>query len=91
FVYFPGEAGTLEATLMASYAGYRVLSVDYRLAPAFQYPAALDDVMAVYKAVIETSDPRRVAVFGTSAGGNLTLALMLRAKAEGLALPGAIG
>ncbi|MFX6702094.1 alpha/beta hydrolase, partial [Acinetobacter baumannii] len=33
FVYFPGEAGTLEATLMASYAGYRVLSVDYRLAP----------------------------------------------------------
>ncbi len=91
FVYFPGEAGTMEATLMAAYAGYRVLSVDYRLAPEFPYPAALDDAISVYRALVQEKDPRRIAVFGTSAGGNLTLALMLRAKAEGLALPGAIG
>jgi acetyl esterase/lipase len=90
FVYFPGESGTLEATLMAAYGGYKVISVDYRLAPDFPYPAALDDVTAVYKALIKDHDPRKIAVFGSSAGASLTLALMLRAKAEGLALPAAI-
>jgi acetyl esterase/lipase len=90
FVYFPGESGTLEATLMAAYGGYKVVSVDYRLAPDFPYPAALDDVTTVYKALINDHDPRKIAVFGSSAGANLTLALMLRAKMEGLALPAAI-
>ena len=90
FIYNPGEAGTLEAVLMAAYGGYKVISVDYRLAPMHAFPAALDDVVNAYKEVITQYGPNKTAVFGSSAGGNLTLALMLRAKAEGLPLPAAI-
>jgi acetyl esterase/lipase len=46
--------------------------------------------MAVYRAVLETTPSRNVGIFGTSAGGGLTLAMVLRAKQERLPLPGAI-
>ena len=52
--------------------------------------SALDDAMTVYKAVMAQNDSRRVGVFGTSAGGALTLEMMLRPKAEDIALPAAI-
>ena len=87
----PGEAGLPEAMLMATFGGFRVLSVDYRMPPEAFFPAALDDVMTAWKWALERQVPARMAVFGTSAGGALTLALTLRAKAEGLALPGALG
>ena len=90
FVYNPGEAGTLEAILMAGFGGYKVVAVDYRMAPDHPYPAGLDDVVATYKELLKVNRPENVAVIGTSAGGNLTLALCLRAKAEGLPQPGAI-
>jgi len=75
---------------MAAIGGYKVLSIDYRMPPDAPFPAALDDVMAAWRAVVATTDPRCVAVEGTSAGGGLTLALALRAKAEGLPLPAAM-
>ena len=90
YVYNPGEAGTGEATLMAGYGGFKVISFDYRMPPDFPYPAALDDAMAVWKAALNLQDPRNMAIFGTSTGGGMTLAMILRAKAEGLALPAAI-
>lgn len=90
FVYNPGEAGTVEATLMAAFGGFRVISVDYRMAPDFPFPAALDDVTKVYANLVQQHGAKRIAVFGTSAGGNLTLGLILRAKAAGLPLPAAI-
>jgi epsilon-lactone hydrolase len=90
YVYNPGEAGTGEATLMAGYGGFRVISFDYRMPPDFPYPAAMDDAMAVWKAALKLQDPRNMAIFGTSTGGGMTLAMILRAKAEGLALPAAI-
>ncbi len=90
YVYGPGESGTAEAMLMAAYGGYKVIAVDYRMPPDAPYPAAMDDADAGYRAVIAGTDPKKVAVVGTSTGGGMTLALMLRLKGEGVALPGAI-
>jgi acetyl esterase/lipase len=90
YVYNPGEAGTGEATLMAAYGGYKIISIDYRMPPDFPYPAAMDDAMAVWKEVVKTHDPHQMAIFGTSTGGGMTLAMILRAKQEGLPLPAAI-
>ncbi|MGF6598625.1 monoterpene epsilon-lactone hydrolase [Paraburkholderia sp. GAS448] len=87
---YPGESGTGEAIIMAGLGHYKVISVDYRMPPEAYFPAALDDVETVYKSVLQTSDPKNVGVFGTSAGGALVLELMLRAKQEGLKMPGAI-
>ena len=90
YVLSPGEAGLPEAILMAGFGRFKVLSVDYRMPPEAYFPAALDDVVTAWKAASTIEDPRRMAVFGTSAGGALTLALILRAKQEGLALPACI-
>jgi epsilon-lactone hydrolase len=90
YVLFPGEAGAGEAMLMAGYGRFKCVSVDYRMAPDFPFPAALDDAMAVWRALLTSNDPRKIAIFGSSAGGGLTLAMILRAQAEGLPLPAAI-
>ena len=90
YVMYPGESGAWEAIWMAARAKTKTISVDYRMAPDFPYPAAMDDAMAVYRELLKTFDPKRIGVFGTSTGGGMTLALVLRAKAEGLPLPGAI-
>ena len=90
YIFGGGESGTGEAALIAAIGGYKVLSIDYRMPPSAPFPAALDDATAAWRAVAATTDPRRIAVEGTSAGGGLSLALMLRAKAEGLPLPAAI-
>lgn len=90
YALFPGEAGAGEGMLMAAEAGAEVVSVDYRMAPDHPFPAAIDDAAAVWRALAAERDPRRMAVFGSSAGGGLTLALMLRLRAEGAPLPAAI-
>jgi monoterpene epsilon-lactone hydrolase len=90
YVYNPGEAGTGEGTLMAAYGGYKVISIDYRMPPDFPYPAAMDDAMAVWREAVKMQNPRNMAIFGTSTGGGMTLAMILRAKQEGLPLPAAI-
>jgi epsilon-lactone hydrolase len=89
-VFNPGEAGTREAILMAGFAGYKVISVDYRMPPDFPFPAALDDAIAVYRELLKTSKPENIGIFGASAGGSLTLTTLLRAKMENLPMPGAI-
>jgi epsilon-lactone hydrolase len=90
YVLNPGEPGTREGTLMAGFGRAKVISVDYRTSSDAPYPAALDDCVAVYRELLKTMPAQRIAVFGTSTGGALTMALVLRARQEGLALPAAL-
>jgi monoterpene epsilon-lactone hydrolase len=90
YVLSPGEAGTKEAVMMAGFGHYEVIAVDYRMPPEAYFPAALDDAMKVYRAVLKNNDPKNIGVLGTSAGGALVLEMMLRAKQLGLPMPGAI-
>jgi monoterpene epsilon-lactone hydrolase len=90
YVLSGGEAATTEAIYMAGFGHFKVLSIDYRRPPEFPYPAALDDGIAVWKEALKMAQPKNMAIFGTSAGGALTLSMVLRAKQEGLPLPGAI-
>ena len=75
---------------MAGFGRFKIISVDYRMPPDNPYPAALDDVMTVWKATLKMADPKNIAIFGSSAGGALTLSMILRAKKENLPLPAAI-
>lgn len=73
---------------LSRYTTCTVFAVDYRLAPEHRYPAALDDVMVAYEWLIrECVDPKSLAVVGDSAGGGLTLSLLMQARDEGLPLP----
>jgi epsilon-lactone hydrolase len=90
YVLQPGEAGTREGILMAAFGRAKVISVDYRTSSDAPYPAALDDCVAVYRELLKTVPAQRIGVFGTSTGGGLTMALVLRGKQNGFALPAAI-
>jgi epsilon-lactone hydrolase len=90
YVLNPHEAALPEAVLMAGVSRMPVISVDYRMPPTAYFPAALDDAMTVYRAALRTTKPKDIGVFGSSAGGALTLEMMLRAKQGRLPLPGAL-
>ncbi len=90
YVLNPGEAALPEALFMAGFGHFKVIAVDYRMPPEAYFPAALDDGLTVYKNAIKTTDPKNIAIFGSSAGGALTLEMILKAKQDGVPLPGAI-
>lgn len=82
-----GEMCQLLAKLRAGENGVEVYAVDYRLAPDHPYPAGLDDTLTAYREVLKRVAAKDLVVAGSSAGGNLAAALMLRGHAEGLPFP----
>lgn len=82
-----GEVSWMMACMAA--AGRRGITwaPDYRMPPHHCYPAPLDDVLSVYRAALERTSPENIIVSGTSAGGNLAAALLVRARDEGLPMP----
>lgn len=68
----------------------RALSVDYRLAPENQFPAAIEDAVKTYKwLLVQNIDPARIIIAGDSAGGGLALSTLLALKENGIKLPAA--
>jgi len=78
------------AAFLARRLGMRILLVDYRLGPEFPYPAALDDCTACYRWLRKQGIAAgEIVVAGDSAGGNLTVALLMKLRDAGEALPAA--
>lgn len=76
---------------LAKRAGIDVCALDYRLAPEHLYPAARDDVVAAYRALLDAGyRAEQIAIGGDSAGGNLSLVGSLRIRELGLPAPAAL-
>ena len=86
-----GETARRSTQLLAGDFGVRVWGMDYRQLPDHPFPAGLDDCMTVYRALLRERRPQSIAIAGQSGGANLSAALLLRSRDEGLALPVAAG
>jgi monoterpene epsilon-lactone hydrolase len=93
-LYFHGGAYALGSAAdsvglaadIARRAGARAISVDYRLAPENPFPAAVDDAVAAYRALLDDG-PAKIAFVGESAGGGLVIATLVAIKDAGLPQP----
>ena len=90
YAMFGGKYSAIEGVNIAAAGGFRVIAVDYRMPPDDPFPAAVDDGVAVYQALLEDYAPEDIAIFGTSAGGGLTAAVAIAARDKGLPLPAAV-
>lgn len=83
--------GQLESVPIASIGGIEVITVDYRMAPEHQYPAASEDVAAVYRELLKQYRPENIGIYGCSAGAGLTGSSVAWFLTHDLPKPGAIG
>lgn len=83
--------GLMEAIPVAAMTGMTVIAVDYRMGPEHRFPAASEDVAAVYRAALQRYAPERIGLFGCSAGGVLTGESLAWFAKERLPMPAAAG
>jgi len=90
FVYSQTPLHLQMGAYLARKLGFRLLMVDYRTAPEHPFPAALEDCVAAYLWLLKQGlSPHNILIAGDSAGGNLTVASMLKLREEGIPLPAA--
>jgi monoterpene epsilon-lactone hydrolase len=89
---FNSDSGSYtESIPLAYYTKVKVVAVLYRLAPEHPFPAAVDDSIAVYKALLKVYQPQHIVIYGTSAGAILTAEVAVKLKQLGLPQPAALG
>ncbi|MBE1161451.1 alpha/beta hydrolase [Dyella acidiphila] len=91
FLWGAHSGGLVESIPIASLGRIKVITVDYRQGPERTFPAASDDVEAVYRALLKQYKPRNIGIYGCSAGGALTAEATARIIHDQLPVPGAIG
>ncbi len=91
FVTGARTASLVESVPLAAVMKIKVVSIDYRMGPEHQFPAASEDVAAVYRELLKRYDPKRVGLYGCSAGGQLTAQSIAWFQTHGLPNPAAIG
>ncbi|BCY09202.1 alpha/beta hydrolase [Actinoplanes sp. L3-i22] len=82
-----GESCRALGIITAGMVGATVWAVDYRMPPDHPYPAGVDDCITVYRALLRETGPENIIIGGSSAGGNLAAAAILKARDEGFPLP----
>jgi len=85
------SASLVESVPLAAVMGIKVISIDYRMGPEYQFPAASEDIAAVYREVLKTYDPEHIVIYGCSAGGMLTAQSIAWFQTHDLPNPAAIG
>lgn len=91
FMWGAGAGGEVEAIPIAAVGGFEVVTVDYRMAPEAHFPAASEDVAAVYRALLKRYQAKSIGIYGCSAGGILTAQSVAYIIQKQLPVPGAIG
>ncbi|HKT28045.1 alpha/beta hydrolase [Dyella sp.] len=91
FLWGAHSGGLVEAIPVASVGRIKVITLDYRQGPEHTFPAASDDVEAVYRALLKQYKPQQIGIYGCSAGGILTGESVARLITDKLPVPGAIG
>jgi monoterpene epsilon-lactone hydrolase len=91
FVTGARTASLVESVPLAAVMKIKVVSIDYRMGPEHQFPAASEDVAAVYRELLKTHDAKQIGLYGCSAGGMLTAESVAWFQTHDLPNPAAIG
>lgn len=91
FLWGEGSGGEVESIPIASIGRIEVVTVAYREGPEYRFPAASEDVAAVYRALLRSYPPRNIGIYGCSAGGILTAQSVAWLEKVRLPMPGAVG
>jgi monoterpene epsilon-lactone hydrolase len=91
FVWGEGNGAKTESIPIAGVGRIKVITVAYRLAPEARFPAASEDVAAVYRELLKEYAPQNIGIYGCSAGGILAGEAVAWFQKERLPVPGAIG